>query len=329
MKAWLVGRAGPPDDVMELGERPPPEPIPGELRIRVQAAGVGLPDVLMCRRRYVFEPPVPFTPGQEAVGVVTHAGAQSEFETGQRVMGVTVFYRGYGAFAEEALLVADATSAVPASMPDDEAAVFSIPFRTAYIALAVRAQLAAGETLLVHGAAGGAGFAAVQLGKALGARVIAVARGTEKLAGCREDGADDCVDAAEGDFVDAVKELTNGRGADVVFDPVGGETFRRSLGCTAYNGRLLAIGFASGAWGQIPTLELVNRNCSVLGVVAVPRDAEAGARMVRELAAYYEAKQIRPRIAKTLGFAEVPRALVDLEARRISGKQVIRIATGD
>ena len=179
MKAWQITRGGPPAEVLELAERPIPEAVAGELGVEVHAAAVGLPDLLMCRGRYEFKPVHPFTPGQEVAGTVRDVNGVPGFELGQRVMGVTVFYRGFGGFAERALLVADSTWPIPDAMSEVEAAAFGIPFRTAYLGLVTRGQLGAGETLLVHGGAGGTGFAAIQLGKALGARVLAVAAGEE------------------------------------------------------------------------------------------------------------------------------------------------------
>ncbi|MHC4422482.1 MAG: zinc-binding dehydrogenase [Planctomycetota bacterium] len=225
MKAWMVTAVGAPADVLEIGEREPPDPVPGEVGVEVRVAAAGLPDVFMCRGQYEFDPPLPFTPGEEVAGVVTDARHAPGFEPGQRVMGVTAFYRGHGGFAERSVLVADATWPIPEEMSDVDAAAFGIPFRTAYLGLVTRGRLSEGETLLVHGAAGGTGFAAVQVGKAVGARVIAVASGAEKCQACRESGANEVIDRSQRDFVDTVKALTEGRGVDVVFDPVGGDTF--------------------------------------------------------------------------------------------------------
>ncbi|MBW2274811.1 MAG: NADPH:quinone oxidoreductase family protein [Deltaproteobacteria bacterium] len=325
MKAWQITHVGPPEEVLELVERPIPEAMAGELGVEVHAAAVGLPDLLMCLGGYTFEPPHPFTPGQEVAGTVTDAGHAPGFEPGQRVMGVTAFYRGFGGFAERALLVADTAWPIPDAMSDLEAAAFGIPFRTAYLGLVTRGQLRAGETLLVHGAAGGTGFAAVQLGKALGARVLAVAAGKEKCAFCRENGADDVIDRNDVDFVEEVLSLTGGGGADVVFDPVGGETYLRSLDCIAQGGRLLAVGFASGAWADAPTLRLVTQNVSAVGVMAVAPSPEVAAEMHSQLMDFYAAGLLRPMIARVLAFEELPDAIEQLETRRVSGKQVITV----
>jgi NADPH2:quinone reductase len=323
MKAWMVTAVGAPADVLEIGEREPPDPVPGEVGVEVRVAAAGLPDVFMCRGQYEFDPPLPFTPGEEVAGVVTDARHAPGFEPGQRVMGVTAFYRGHGGFAERSVLVADATWPIPEEMSDVDAAAFGIPFRTAYLGLVTRGRLSEGETLLVHGAAGGTGFAAVQVGKAVGSRVIAVASGAEKCQACRESGADEVIDRSQRDLVDTVKALTEGRGVDVVFDPVGGDTFVRSLDCLATEGRLLAIGFASGAWADAPTGKIVARNLTVVGVVAVPPSAKVAEQMYRQLMAWYDEGLVRPVVAGTYAFEQLPQALSAIEASRVGGKSVI------
>jgi len=323
MKAWMVTAVGAPADVLEIGEREPPDPVPGEVGVEVRVAAAGLPDVFMCRGQYEFDPPLPFTPGEEVAGVVTDARHAPGFEPGQRVMGVTAFYRGHGGSAERSVLVADATWPIPDEMSDVDAGAFGIPFRTAYLGLVTRGRLSEGETLLVHGAAGGTGFAAVQVGKAVGARVIAVASGAEKCQACRESGANEVIDRSQRDFVDTVKALTEGRGVDVVFDPVGGDTFVRSLDCLATEGRLLAIGFASGAWADAPTGKIVARNLTVVGVVAVPPSAGVAEQMYRQLMAWYDEGLVRPVVAGTYAFEQLPQALSAIEASRVGGKSVI------
>lgn len=329
MKAWIVNGVGAPADVMELVERDAPKPGPGSMRIRVKVAGVSLPEVLMCRGIYAFQPEPPFTPGHEAVGIVLETGDDSGFEVGQRVMGVSAFIEGRGAHAEEALLLTGAACVVPDSMSDEDAAAFTIGYQTAYIGLVVRAGLLAGETLLVHGASGGTGSPAVQLGKALGAKVIAVARGPEKVAACRRDGADHVIDSSacpNGDWLPAVQEAAGPTGVHVVFDPIGGDVFRRSLECLAYGGRLVAIGFASGAWGEIPTWDIVSRNATLVGALAVAPDEETNQRMNRELGDLYEKGLLEPRVTQVHAFEDVPLALTELDERRAIGKHVIRVS---
>ena len=208
-----------------LSEKAVPEPGLGEVRILVKATALGLPDVFMCRGTYAFNPAIPFTPGQEVVGIVTAIGEGVDLAVGSRVVAVTSFIQGNGSFAEQALAPIGATYPVPEDMPDEDAAAFLIPFQTAHIALARRGQLTQDETLLVHGAAGGVGSAAIQVGRALGAEVIATATGPERVKACLEMGATLAIDLGAEEFPEAVNRVTEGRGANVVFDPVGGDVF--------------------------------------------------------------------------------------------------------
>lgn len=328
MKAWVVTRAGAPADVLSLVECAVPEPIPGTLRVKVLAAGVGLPDVLMCRGNYPFTPPLPFTSGQEVCGIVTDNNGNKAFRLGQRVMGVTAFIEGHGGFAEEALVYDQNVFPVPQDMSDAEAAVFNIAYRTGYIALVTRGRMQAAETLLVHGAAGGTGAAAIQLGKALGGRVIAVANGRAKAEKCVSFGADEVIDSSCEDFVARINTLTNGAGVDLVFDPVGGDTFQRSLACLGFGGRLLAIGFASGTWGDASTQDLALNNRSVIGVLAAVPTHEMSLNVQDELYALYKLGKIAPHIAWRHRFEELPHALADLDERRIIGRSVLVMAAG-
>ena len=329
MKAWTVTGVGAPAAVMKLVDREPPSPGAGSMRVRVLVAGLSLPEVLMCRDAYPYKPERPFTPGHEVCGVVIDPGDVPGFAVGERVMGVTAFFEGRGGHAEEALVLGSAASRVPEAMTDEEAASFTIAYQTAYIGLVVRAGLRDGETLLVHGAAGGTGFAAVQLGRARGARVIAVVRGAEKAERARADGAHHVVDSAQcegGDWLPAVQAAAGSAGVDVVFDPVGGRVFQASLACLAYGGRLVAIGFASGEWGDLRTWDLVNRNASLVGALAVPPDPETGRRMARELGELYAKGLLKPQVTRVHAFADLPRALTELDERRAVGKHVVRVS---
>jgi NADPH2:quinone reductase len=323
MKAWVVTKIGSPADVLEIVDRPIPEPIPGTLRVKVLAAGVGLPDVLMCKGNYPFTPQHPFTNGQEVCGVVTDTNGNNDFQLGQRVMGVTAFIEGHGGFAEEALVYDQNVFPVPEEMSDSEAAVFNIAYRTGYVALVTRGQMQKGETLLVHGASGGTGAAAIQIGKALGGRVIAVANGKKKAEKCTGFGADEVIDSSREDFVERVTALTNGAGVDLVYDPVGGEVFNRSLSCLGFGGRLLAIGFASGTWGDASTEDLVLNNRSVIGVLATVPTLEMSRAIQEELSAMYKLGKLTPHIERAHSFEELPKALADLDERRIIGRSVI------
>ncbi|MBK5287296.1 MAG: zinc-binding dehydrogenase [Acidimicrobiia bacterium] len=268
MRAWQVDRHGAPCDVLRLVDLEQPVPGPGEVRLSVRAAAIGRPDALMCRGTYPLTPPLPFVPGQEVCGVVEAVGTGVDLALGTRLMAVTNFFDGRGGFAESAIALAATCFRVPDEMSDVDAAAFRIGFSTAWIGLVRRAALQAGEWLVVLGAAGGSGAAAVQLGHALGARVVAVAAGAEKLDLCARLGAEVLVDRTATAVRDAVLEATDGHGADVVYDPVGGDAATGASRATAAGGRLLAVGFASGEWASISTPDLVARNASLLGVYA-------------------------------------------------------------
>jgi NADPH2:quinone reductase len=321
MRAWQVIEHGEPNVVMELGEKVVPEPGPGEVRILVKAAALGLPDVFMCRGTYAFNPAIPFTPGQEVVGIVAAAGEGVDLALGSRVIATTSFIQGNGGFAEQALAPISATYRVPENMPDEDAAAFLIPFQTAHIALARRGRLLPGETLLVHGGAGGVGSAAIQVGTALGARVIATATGPERVKACLALGATVAIDVGAEEFPDVVNKATDGRGANVVFDPVGGEVFIRSFDCIANEGRLLAIGYSSGKWKNAATGAVVFKNCSVVGVLAALYDKEFLDRTHEELLTLYAEGRIRPATQK-VSFEDIPIALADLADRKVIGRVV-------
>ena len=321
MRAWQVTKHGEPKEVMELGEKAVPEPGPGEVRILVRAVALGLPDVFMCRGTYAFNPAIPFTPGQEVVGIVAAAGEGVDLALGSRVIATTSFIQGNGGFAEQALAPISATYRVPENMPDEDAAAFLIPFQTAHIALARRGQLLPGETLLVHGGAGGVGSAAIQVGAALGARVIATATGPERVKACLALGATVAIDVGAEEFPVVVNNATDGRGANVIFDPVGGDIFLRSFDCIANEGRLLAIGYSSGKWKNAATGAVVFKNCSVVGVLAALYDKEFLDRTHEELLTLYAEGKIRPATQK-VSFEDIPAALTDLADRKVIGRVV-------
>ena len=269
MDAWQVQRHGAPSEVLERVEVDEPVPGPGELRLRGpcrwdRAAG----RALMCRGLYVFSPPLPFIPGQEVCGAVDAVGPAVGLSLGTRLMAVTSFFAGHGGFAEAAIARSDTAFRVPDAMRDEDAAAFRIGYSTAFIGLVRRGALQPGEWLLVLGAAGGSGLAAVQLGAALGARVLAVVVGEAKRELCASSGADVVVDRTAGPVPDAVMEATGGSGVDVVYDPVGGAFAGSMARCLAPGGRLLAVGFASGAWVEADISEFVRRNASIVGVYA-------------------------------------------------------------
>ncbi|BCO67468.1 NADPH:quinone oxidoreductase family protein [Mycobacterium intracellulare] len=321
MRAWQVVKHGEPKEVMELSPKAVPEPGPGEVRIVVKAVALGLPDVFMCRGTYAFNPQIPFTPGQEVVGIVTAIGEGVELAVGTRVIATTSFIQGNGGFAEEALAPISATYRIPDDMPDEDAAAFLIPFQTAYIALARRGQLLRGETLLVHGGAGGVGSAAIQVGCALGAKVIATATGPERVEACLELGASSAIDIGTEDFTEAVIKATDGRGANVIFDPVGGDVFLRSFKCIANEGRVLAIGNSSGSWKNAATGAVVFKNCSVVGVLAALYDKDFLDHTHEQLLKLYAEGKIRP-AKQEISFKDIPAALTDLVDRKVIGRVV-------
>ncbi len=229
MRAWQVHEHGEPRRVLRRVEMDPPTPRAGELRVRVQAAAVGMPDVFMCRGTYPLTPPLPFVCGQEVCGVVDAVGDGVEVPVGSRVMGVTNFFDGRGGFAEESILSPSTAFRVPDEMAATVAAAFRIGYSTAWTALVERGELQPGESLVVLGGAGGSGTAAIQLGRALGATVLAVAAGPDKAEFCQRIGADTVIDRTRSPVQDAIIAATNGRGADVVFDPVGGDVASDAL----------------------------------------------------------------------------------------------------
>ena len=295
------------------------------LHVRVEASGVGLPDVFMCRGSYPLTPGYPFTPGQELVGTVLRCGEGTEARPGDRVMAVSGFYLGHGSFAQECLAQGDFALDVPAEMPVEEAASFVIPFHTAWVGLARRGALEAGESLLVLGGAGGTGSAATQLGKAMGARVIATAGGEEKVAFCRELGADVVIDYHARDIAEGVREATEGRGVDVAYDPVGGSAFEAASTVMAVEGRLLLIGFASGEWGKPSPAHMVGGNYSVLGVL--PSFYERGVRQQAQAAllSFWRKGALRVPVRRTYAFEDVPAAIHDLASGAVMGKVAVRV----
>jgi NADPH2:quinone reductase len=260
-----VHELGEPRDVLALAEVPEPEPGPGQVLVRVRAAAANFPDVLMCRGGYQVRPPLPFTPGIELCGEVVAVGAGVDgLAVGDRVLGGSSLPSG--ALADLAVMNASSVFPAPEGLDDAEAAAFFITYQTGWFGLHRRARLAAGETLLVHAAAGGVGSGAVQLGKAAGARVIGVVGGERKAEVARALGADVVVDRLSQDFVEVVKEVTGGRGADVVYDPVGGDTYARSTKCIAFEGRILIVGFAGGQIQSAALNHVLIKNYSVVGL---------------------------------------------------------------
>jgi len=325
MRAWIVREFGPYEQVLRLEERPEPVVRPGSALVRVLAAGINFPDILMIAGRYQERPERPFIPGFESAAEVVEAPRGSGLAPGARV----ICQVGHGAFCEALCVDPPEAFPIPAGMSDAEAAGFFLTYQTAWVALVHRARLRSGEILLVHGGAGGVGSAAIQLGKALGAQVVATAGGAEKADLCRRLGADHAVDYARDDFVAAVQEITGGRGADVIFDPVGGDVFDRSLRCIAWEGRILPIGFAGGRIPSVAANRVLLKNISVLGMYwgtywqhapHVIREAYAG------MVDLYERGSLRPLIHHLYPMEELPQALTAVARRECRGKAVLDIA---
>lgn len=323
MRAWQVTRLGQPADALDLVDLPRPEPAQGQLLVRVAAAALSYPDALLCRGEYQVKPPVPFTLGVESAGVVVAAGPGVDgWRPGQRVHGTL----GSGGLAEFALFDAAHTFASPDALDDAEAAALHMNHQTAHFALHHRARLADGETVLVHAGAGGVGSATIQLARAAGARVIAVVGGAAKAAVARDLGAHVVVDRHTEDFVAAVKDDTNGRGADVVVDPVGGDTFARSTKCVAFDGRIVVVGFTSGAFGQLATNHALVKNYGVLGLhwgLYRRRAPELVQRVQRELEALVEAGSLRPLVTERLAMADAPDGVTRLSEGATIGRVVV------
>jgi NADPH:quinone reductase len=324
MRAWRVHELGEPGKVLQREDVDDPRPGPGQLLVRVRAAAANFPDALLCRGQYQVRPPLPFTPGIELCGEVVEAGEGAEgFAAGDRVIGSPDLPTG--AFGELTLMTATRTFTAPPALDDAEASAFYIGYQTGWFGLHRRAGLKAGETLLVQAAAGGVGSAAVQLGKAAGARVIGVVGGPEKAEVARRLGADVVVDRHAEDFVAAVKEATDGRGADVVYDPVGGDAYARSTKCIAFEGRILVIGFASG---EVPTPGLNHaliKNYSILGLhwgLYNEKDPEAIRRCHEDLTALAEQGAAKPLVSERLGWDEVADGVQRLADGRTVGRVV-------
>jgi len=324
MWGWQVHELGDPADALVWGEIPDPEPGPGQVLVRVHAVACNFPDILLCQGRYQEKPEPPFTPGMEIAGEVVAAGEGAVARVGDRVLGMPPM--GRGGYAELAVLDADATLPWPDGMSAGQAAGMFVTYQTGICALEHRAKLQAGETLLVHAAAGGVGSAAVQLGKALGARVIGTAGGADKCAVARQMGADDVVDYATEDLVTRVKELTDGRGADVIYDPIGGDVFDASRRLVAFEGRILVIGFVAGRFAEAPTNHVLIKNYAVVGVhwAFYRRVApEWIPRWQGRLNDLWAERKIDPLVGAELPLREAPEALRRLGSRGTTGKVVL------
>lgn len=334
MKAWCVTRHGAPVDALSLADVELPQAAEGFVTVWVGTAALSLPDERLCQGTYQMHPELPFTPGMEAAGVVESVGPGGDARLiGRRVVGVAG--PPAGSLAEVAVMRETGLYPVPDEMTFADAAAMLIPFTTGHLALHRRGRLAPGETLLVHAGAGGVGSAAIQLGVAAGARVIATAGGPEKVQLCRELGADVAIDYRATDskgLIAAVLEATGGKGADVVYDSVGGDVFHASRRCVAREGRLLVVGFASGELADTPTNHALYKNYDVVGVYfgayAGQRDAAWRADIWQQTLAGHRAGALRPVIGHTVPLlGDVPQALSDLADRRTTGRVIVDTAS--
>ena len=322
MKAVLCKEWGPAESLV-VEDVPARDPGPGEVRVRVKAAGVNFPDVLIIQKKYQMQPALPFSPGSEAAGEVVAVGeGVTHVKPGDAVMA----YAGIGCFAEEVVAPADKVMKIPAGVSYEVAAAFTLTYGTSWHAIRDRAALQPGETMLVLGAAGGVGLSAIEIGKAIGARVIAAASTDEKLAVCREHGADATINYEKEDLREAIKRETQGKGPDVIYDPVGGKFAEPAFRSIGWRGRYLVIGFAAG---QIPSIALnlaLLKGASIVGVFwgdFTRREPQANLAGMKEMMGWLNEGKLRPHISGRYRLDEVTRALNDMSARKVTGKILI------
>ncbi len=322
MKAVLCKAWGPPDSLV-VEDVPTPQPKAGEVLLDIQAASVNYPDVLMIQKKYQVQPALPFIPGTEVAGIVRGLGeGVTHVQLGDRVIG----YCGLGGFAEQVCVAADKLMPIPAGISDEVAASFSLVYGTSYHAVVDRGELKAGQTMLVLGAAGGVGLSAVEIGKALGAQVIAAASTDEKLAVCKAHGADVLINYSTQDLRVAIKQATGGLGPDVVYDPVGGiyaEPAFRSIG---WRGRYLVIGFANGEIPRLPWNLALLKGASIVGVFwgdYIRRQPQQYAADMQAMMAWVAQGKLKPLVSARYALADTAAALKALEARQVTGKVVV------
>jgi len=322
MKAVVCKQFGPPDSLL-VEDLPSPHAGPGEVVLTVKAASVNFPDVLIIQNKYQFKPPLPFSPGSELAGTVKEVGAGvAAFKPGDKVMAFTT----YGAFAEEVKTEATRLVPLPHGMDFVTGAAFLLTYATSDHALRDRGALRAGETLLVLGAAGGVGLAAIDIGKALGARVIACASSEEKLAVCRSHGADAGINYATEDLRERIQAIAGKSGVDVVYDPVGGPYTEPAFRSLAWRGRLLVVGFAAGDIPKLPLNLALLKGASVVGVFwgdFARREPGQFAQSVRQLGEWYRQGKLRPHVSQTFPLEKAAEALKLMAARQVKGKLVL------
>jgi NADPH2:quinone reductase len=324
MKAVLCKSFGPAENLV-LEEVASPEPKKNEILLDVHAAGVNFPDTLIIEGKYQFKPPFPFSPGGECAGVVAAVGEKiTHMKPGDRVMALT----GWGSFAEQVAVPAYSVMQIPKGMDFNSAAAFGMTYGTSMHALKDRGNLQAGETLLVLGASGGVGLAAVEIGKAMGAKVIAAASSAEKLAVAKAAGADELINYSEASLKDEVKRLTGGAGADVIYDPVGGDLFDQAIRSIAWNGRLLVVGFASGRIPELPVNLALLKGAAVVGVFwgsFAQRQPQDNLANFQQLFAWYAEGKLKPLVSQTFPLVQAANAINALGQRKAVGKVVVKV----
>lgn len=324
MKAVLCKAFGPAESLV-LEEVASPVAKKNEILLDVHAAAVNFPDTLIIEGKYQFKPPFPFSPGGEAAGVVSAVGEKiSHLKIGDRVMALT----GWGSFAEQVAVPGYNVLPIPPAMDFNTAAGFSMTYGTSMHALKQRGNLQPGETLLVLGASGGVGLAAVEIGKAMGARVIAAASSAEKLAIAKAAGADELINYSETSLKDEIKRLTDGQGADVIYDPVGGDLFDQAVRAIAWNGRLLVVGFASGRIPELPVNLALLKGAAVVGVFwgsFAQRQPQDNAANFQQLFAWYAEGKLKPLVSQVYPLSDTAQAINDLGQRKAVGKVVVKV----
>jgi len=326
MKAWRAESFGNPADVLKRVDVAIPKPGPGEALLRVLATNIGLPDRMMVEGRYFLTPHPPVTPGQEVVGIVDATGPGYPYPVGTRVIGGANFATGAGGLAEYCLSPAEGAVPAPDNMPDEQAAAFLGTFHVAWVGLVNRARAKPGETLLVLGGTGGTGSTAIQLGKALGLNVITTVRTARKRAFCLEQGADEVIELEKGSLSEQVHQLTNGRGADIVYDTVGDPLTDQALDAIAIGGRYVLIGFAgSSGFPVIEPFKILTRGISVTGALHTVRTPAERDEAITELERLFTAGKIAMPIDQVVSFTDVPGALNRLGGG-VNGKLIVRVS---
>ena len=324
MKAIVCNEWCKPQD-LKVSEIKNPTLDDNSVRVEIYASGVNFPDVLIVQGKYQYKPPFPFSPGSEVAGIISEIGKNvKSLKVGDRVMAVT----GHGAFAEEICVPEDKITLVPESMDFITAASMSLTYGTSSYALFQRANIKEHDVVLIHGATGGVGITAIEISKAVGAKVIATASTDEKLKIAKEYGADYCINYSQNEFKDKVKEYTDGKGANIIYDPVGGDVFNQSLRCIAWNGIILVIGFASGTIASAPTNLPLLKNCSIVGVfwgAWRERDPNGHNVNMEKILKWWKENKVKPKVSKVFNLEDTKYALQALINREVIGKAVIKV----